>query len=334
MATTQLSDVIQQQYWTNEFINGSPELTAFFNSGIVVMDPELSRLASANNGGTFTVPFFNDLATTEPNIGTDNPATLSTPQKIDQAAEKAIKHIRNQSWSTMDLTSALGTGDPAAAIRSLVGQYWLRQRQRMLTSSAVGVIADNVANDSGDMVYDATGETVKTITGEYVIQAAQTMGDAKSSLAAIAMHSVVYTNLQKQNLIQYLRDTDTNAVIETYLSYRVIVDDNMPVEIDGGGSGIHYYTSILFGAGAFGWGDGSPTTPVEVDRNSAAGNGEGEEILYVRQHNVLHPRGFAFTESSMASTSPTNTELQDADNWNRVYADRKQIRMAALITTG
>jgi len=113
---------------------------------------------------------------------------------------------------------------------------------------------------------------------------------------------------------------------------RVIVDDGMPVE-DGATSG-NVYTSVLFGEGAMGYGEGSATTPVEVERNALQGDGGGVEILVERKSWLIHPFGMRIT----AGTTPTAasfslTELRAAATWDRVV-ERKNIPLAFLKTNG
>jgi len=51
-----------------------------------------------------------------------------------------------------------------------------------------------------------------------------------------------------------------------------------------------------------------------------------------RQHFVLHPRGIAWTPQGgvPASTTPSNSELADGLNWNRVY-EAKNVRIVQFI---
>jgi hypothetical protein len=128
------------------------------------------------------------------------------------------------------------------------------------------------------------------------------------------MHSAVVATLVKQGLIDYRPDAEGRPTIPTYLGKDVIVDDGMPVA-----SGV--YTSYLFGQGAFGYGEGNPPVPTETDRDSL----QGEDILINRRHFVLHPRGVKWI-GTPAGVSPTNAELQDDDNWQRVY-NAKNIRI-------
>jgi hypothetical protein len=236
----------------------------------------------------------------------------------------------------MDLNSAMLAQDPMKVIAELVATYWQRDMQRTLIASLSGVIASNVANNAGDMLLDVTLGIAGTpadankISASVVLAAKQTMGDAAADLTAIAMHSVLYTMLQKQQLIVFIPNANAQVNIPTYLGYTVIVDDGCPVTTVNGNP---VYTSYLFGRGAVGYGEGAPKTPVETFRDPAAGNGEGQDTLYMRKHFIMHPRGIKWNQSSMVGISPTNAEAALAANWTRVY-ERKKIRFVAIKTNG
>jgi hypothetical protein len=335
MAVTRLSDVIEPSVFAPYVQLLTTELSALWQSGIILPDAQIQALAQGD-GKTFNLPFFNDLSNTESNVGTDNPASTSTPEKITAGQDVAVKHYRNQSWSSADLVSAIIGPDPMEQIASRVAAYWVRDLQNTLINSVTGLIADNVANDSGDMVHDiATDASAPVGAGEKisaaaVIAAQQTAGDHQTVFTAIAMHSVLFSELKVQNLITFIPNARGEVNIPTYLGLRVIVDDGMPAVA---GSQRITYDTYLFGQGAVAWGEGSPRVPVETSRDPDQGDGEGVETLYSRRHFILHPRGIEFTSASVASTSPTNAELATATNWNRVY-DRKLVRLAVLQTNG
>lgn len=158
------------------------------------------------------------------------------------------------------------------------------------------------------------------ISGNAILDTKQLLGDAADQFTAIAMHSAVYTTLQKQNLIAFIPNARGEVDFPTYLGYRVIVDDGCPVS-DG------VYSTYLFGAGSFGRGDGVPVdlTPVETDRDSLA----SDDILINRRAFVLHPFGVKFTNTTVTGATPTNAELATATNWAKVYED-KAIGLALL----
>lgn len=331
MALVQLTDVIVPSVFAPYVQNRTTELSELWQSGIVQTDPQVTALAQGG-GKTYNMPFFNDLTSSESNVGSDNPASLSVPDKITAGQDISVKHVRNKSWSSANLVSAFIGPDPMNNIVNLVANYWARDMQNSLISSLQGVIADNIANDSSDMVTvignDAAGAVTdaERISADAVLTAKQTMGDAAGNLVAMAMHSAIYTRLQRQNLITFIPNARGEVNIPTYLGYRIIVDDNCPAVA---GTNRILYTVYLFGAGAVAFGEGSPRIPVEVDRDPDQGDGEGVETLYSRRHFILHPRGIAFQNASVAGQSPTNAELEAAANWSRVY-DRKLVRFAAL----
>jgi len=216
-----------------------------------------------------------------------------------------------------------------AAIANRVAFYWTRRLQAAFIATWNGVIADNVANDSGDYVNDISGSSfsdgVTNFSAEAVIDAALTMGDSMEDLAVMFVHSVVYSRMQKNNLIDFIPDSEGRVNIPTFLGREVIVDDNMPVT-----SGV--YDTWLFGGGACALGAGTPMMAEEVERKAGGGNGGGQEVLYSRREWCLHPVGHAFTGTTTASGGPANTVLDDAGSWNRVYPERKQIKFARLVT--
>lgn len=335
MATTRLSDIIDVKVFRDLPQVDGPENTAFFDAGIVTRNGLLDEIASGP-GKIVELPFWNDLdGSVEVNYSTDNPASSATPQKINQGSQIARKTFVNQGWQAADLASELAMGGTAMeAIRARTDRYFARQWQRRLIAACNGLLADNVAANSSDMVVNVAAEATGSQTAntrfnrDAFTEAAFTMGDAKSGLTAIAVHSAVHKQMVKNDDIVYIPDSQGQLTIPTYMGLRVIVDDGMTVTA-GTTSGFKY-TSVLFGAGAFGYGVGSPEVPVEVDRGAAAGDGGGIETLWVRNTWLLHPFGFQQT-GTPAGVSFTNTELQAATSWARVL-DRKLIPMAFLVT--
>jgi hypothetical protein len=335
MATTRLSDIIDVTVFQDLPQVDGPEKTAFFESGIVTRNGMLDTLANAP-GKIAELPFWNDLdGSVEVNYSDDNPTNSATPQKIVQGEQIARKAFVNQGWQAADLASELAMGGTAMdAIRAKVDRYFSRQWQRRLVASANGILADNVANDSGDMTVDVAAEAVASQTADtkfnrdVFTEAVYTMGDAATSLSAIAVHSAIMAQMVKNDDIVYIPDSQGRLTIPTYMGLHVIVDDGMTVTA--GTTDGFKYTSVIFGSGAFGYGVGAPETPVEVDREAAQGNGGGIETLWVRNTWILHPFGFQAT-GTPAGESFTNTELAAATSFDRVL-DRKLVPMSFLIT--
>lgn len=331
---TKIADVIVPDVFNPYFIQRTTELAKFYLGGIVSNDAELNKLATA--GGTLiNMPFWNDL-TGDDELLSDS--TSLTPAKITASQDKARLHMRGKAWSVNDLAKALSGDDPMRAIADLVAAYWARRYQAVALASLKGVFADNAANDSGDMRVSVAGATVADVTadtkfnGDAFIDGQATFGDVIGAISGVALHPNVYHNLKKIDSGAFEKESDGELEIETYRGCRIIVDRNLPYTPAAGSTGTDtaaQYTSYLFGAGAIGMGQGGAPVPSETDRDSLA----GEDILVTRTHFVMHPRGVAFQEASVAGATPSNAELEAAANWNRVY-ERGAVRIAAVVTNG
>jgi hypothetical protein len=98
------------------------------------------------------------------------------------------------------------------------------------------------------------------------------------------------------------------------------------------------YTSYILGDGAFDYADVGAEVPNESHRDPKT-NG-GQWTLYTRQRKLFAPRGISFTKASMATASPTATELETGANWELVndgngsYINHKAIPIARIISRG
>lgn len=335
MATAQLSDVIDVTVFQDLPSVNSPEKTAFYESGVAVRTPLLDNLANAA-GKKAELPFWTDIdASIDANISSDDPAVLAAAQKIEQGEQISRKAMLNKGLSASDLATELAMGDNAMQhIRNRVDTYWTRQWQRRLIAACDGVLADNVANDGGDMVVDVASESIAgqsaatKFSRSNFTAAAFTLGDAFTNTGAIAVHSQVYKQMVDADDIDFIPDSQGQMTIPTYMGKRVVVDDGMTVTA--GSTDGFKYTTVLFGAGAFGYGEGMPEYPVELQRSEAGGNGGGISTLWTRKTQILHPFGFQHT-GTPAGDSFTIAELKLATTWNRVV-DRKLVPLAFLVT--
>lgn len=342
MATgvTRISDVVVPEIFSPYAQLKTQEKSRLIQSGVVTVDPTLSSNLSGG-GLTFNEPFFKDLDNDEENVSSDDPAVNSSPNKIGTGTEVQVRLSRNNSWSSMDLTAALAGADPMNAIANNVADYWQRRLQKIFVATMNGVLADNAAAPTGgdthvlgDMVHDVSGAAfaagVTNFTAEGFLDAAVTMGDSMEDLSLVMMHSIVYNRALKNNLIDFIPDSTNGAAtsIPTFLGRQVIVDDGMP--FTGG-----VFDTWLFGSGSFAMGMGSPAVPTEVDRAPEAGNGGGQDTLFNRVELCMHPVGHAYI-GTPAKGGPANAatanNLANAGSWRRVFNERKQIRIARLVT--
>lgn len=308
MSATKISNIIVPEVFNPYVIEQTTRLDAFVQAGIITNDPSLDALALT--GGTLiNMPFWSDLEGDSEELSDSGSLTVNA---ITAGQDMARLHMRGKAWGVNDLAKALSGDDPMGVIASKVAKYWIGERSKMVFKTLKGIETTASAN-----VHDISALTggAEVISVGSALDAKQLLGDNASKLTGVAMHSAVYTKLQKNNEIQFVPDSETKVDIPYYLGYRVIVDDQCPVV---GG----VYTTYLFGQGAFGLGNGSAPVPTETDRDSLA----GEDVLINRQHFILHPRGIKFTEASVAGKTPTFAEIATGANWSKVY-DTKNIRV-------
>lgn len=337
-AITELDDVIVPDIFVPYVQNRTTEKSRLIQSGALQVSERLNA-ALAGEGTTFTQRFFKDLDRDEENTSSASDPTDSTPGGINSGREIQVRLSRNKSWGSADLLDSLIAPDPMMAIGDLVAGYRANRLQRAFVATVKGMFAMNAAapvtsgdkastHNQNDMTRNISGSAfadgVTNFNPAGVIAAAGTMGDSLNELSMMMVHSVVYQRMQLLNLIDYIPDAEGRVNIATYMGREVIVDDSMPNT-----SGV--FETWLVGAGAFQLGVGTAKVPVETDRKPASYQGGGSEILYHRWENIIHPVGHAWVGTA-AEGGPANSSLATAANWARVFPERKQIKIARLIT--
>lgn len=308
MAVTKIADVIVPEIFTPYVIEKTAEKSRILTSGIAIANPKLNELVTAG-GLTINMPYWKDLTGADEVLSDQTPLT---PGKINTDKDIAALLLRGKAWGANELAGALAGDDPMRAIGDRVADYWARQEQKILVSVLTGAFAaSSMSNHTLDKSAAQGG-----IDGNMVLDAKQLLGDSADQLQAIMMHSAVFTELQKQNLIQYTTTSDGKIKFATYLGYQIVVDDGMPVDTTGQ---TPIYTTYLFARGSVGRGEGTPVslTPTETDRDSLA----GEDFLINRRALVLHPMGIKW-KGNPAGVTPSNAELATGTNWERVYEDK------------
>jgi hypothetical protein len=223
-----------------------------------------------------------------------------------------------------DLAKALSGDDPMAAIGDLVAAYWARRFQVILIKTLDGIFGDN-ATKMNTNKHDISGapdaEDDDVISAKTAVDAIYKLGDNADKLTGFAMHSATVAKLTKDDLIETIPPSEGKPAVRMFLGKPVVVDDSLPVS-----SGV--YTTYIFGAGAFGWGEGGAPVPVETARDALA----GDDILIHRRHFILHPRGVAFKNANLSdgnegtNATPSNDNLANHLNWERVY-ESKNVRI-------
>lgn len=304
------------EYWKNPVIA----------SGIVHQDASIMGLIG-EKGNVATIPIYTPL-----NMYDDGMAALNndgntdnTPVELAGSKQTCMLIQRMKAFKAQDFTKELTGADPLTNIRNKIAGYYQQVWESELMNITKAVLSVDALSShvldlsSGDlvnagMIYDAE-------------QAA--LGDMAGGLGLIVMHSKIYAEFKKLDMIEYEKYiTGGDAIkqdiqLPTIAGKYVLVTDYNTVD-----NGI--YSTYLFGEGAFLSCDKNNYENqyyTDYDPESLA----GIEKFYTKQGKVLHPNGLSLAVDNIAAESPTTAELGAADNWSLKY-NTKNVKMGVIKT--
>ena len=333
MAKTAVADIIIPTLFEQYALERTAELAEFGKCGIVEAAPEFDRIAAEAGGREVKMPYFKDLTATRQLLSDSEALTVN---KITADVDIARIHNDAQVWSVNHLANVVAGADPMRAIVDLVAEYWARTDEGLIVSSLKGMFG--AASMSGNLlaiqaVSVAEQTSANRLNGATFVDACLKLGDRADRLTAVAMHSATEAALRKLDLIDFLPDSLGKAQLRTFQGRRVVVDDNLPTapgETDG-----VVYTTYLFGQGAFAKGSatlgtsplqgGFGTAGVEIARSAL----DSDTLLINRRRFLLHPRGVRFTSADVYQDTPSNADLENPANWERVF-EAKNVRIVAV----
>lgn len=321
-----------------------PVKTALLDSGVMVNDATIAGMIQSS-GNVYTIPFFNVLGGTPQNYDGRTDLTATEP---DGGSQSGVVFGRGTGFTARNFTAELSGSAPMDHIAGAVGRYWAKYRQSVMIGilnaifgvTGAGGYAKTFAETHSADLSAASGAAYRIGETDLNDLATQAMGDQKSAFRVAVMHSNVAKTLENLQLLEYWKQTDANGLqrpmnIGSMNGYTVIIDDSVPVENVGGedaGQGLKKYTTYLLGEGVLRGAQGRLDRPLDTAYDPAK-NG-GQETLYTRIRETMHPNGFSFKAPSSGWTdSPTDAQLFASANWS-IRFDPKAIPLARLITNG
>lgn len=325
-AYTRISDVIVPAPYARYSFEASVVKLDIFQAGLLATD-EMVAGKFGEGGKLVDLPGWKDVASDASEPVNDDPSDSIETKKLGTRREQALRQMRAQAWAWPDITAVLAGEDPGKVIADRQTNYWMRAHKATALATVAGVIADNIANDSSDMIRD----TNATIADTDLIDAAYLHGDKADEFVGIIMHSKQMKVLKKADLIDTMPPSQQGgAFIQMYQEKRVIVDDGITK------TGSNEYNAIFFKQGAIVYDELPVNTeggPVETHRQPKQAHGGGVTELVARRQFILHPRGFRWLHASVAGVFPTDAELATAANWDRTATDVKTTGFVVLRTT-
>lgn len=334
MATPRLINAFDKTTFQNMVTKRVLTNSTIFNSSAVLRSAQYDALA-AGSGTEAILPWLGELDGSV-DIGALDASIIGAVSPLKMGSQKSTKDFLAKSWGISNLDARLaGLDDVLAGAADMVANFWNRTFEDLLISKLTGVVANNVANDGGDMVVkvgnDATGAVgdAQKANASSIIDAQMTMGERFDDLTLTVLHTAVYANLLKVDATSFQQPSSVQP-FRTYRGMPVIVSDNPRLVSQG--TNRKLYNSYFFGADQilFGSQEG-PAGEIVFDVNEHAANNMGAKDLITRQHVYLHIAGHTVNNPTIAPgyASPVLAEYEKASTWTRV-ADRRNVKVAVL----
>jgi len=321
MAETRIADVVVPEVFSGYTFEPWYERSRYFRSGIVSMNSGLNSLLDGG-GETFNFPFWQPLAG-DTNVPSET--VSETINNITASKQIAVRQERVKAYGANAISAILAGSEPLDRFANDVREFWTKAYDKNAIAVTQGIYADNVANDSSDLVFDGSASS---FTDDGVIDAQGKLGENgvvgrndSEDYVGIAVHPDIYQTMRKNDLIDFVPISGQTRPIPFYMSMEVIVDKNLPIL----STSPNVYLNVIYKTGALQFGQSSARyEPTSLERNEGVGMGVTE--VHTRRVFSVHPVGGAWQGASVAGISPTDAELAAAANWDRVY-NKENMRM-------
>lgn len=323
----------------------NPNKNELIKSRVITSDAQIKALLGSQTQSYYaTIPFFGRIGGKPLNY--DGQTNIDSEPGLDTFEQSIVAYGRAKAWTEKDFSVEITAGvDFMSEVAKQVVEYWDDVDTGTLMAIVNGIFSmtgEKNLEFVNNHTFDITGEVDNEITATTLNTAVQkASGDKRKKFTLVFMHSAVATNLENQNLLEYLKYTDSQGVqrslpLATWNGRTVIVDDGMPVTEDG------KYTTYVFGEGAFKFANLGAKVPFEMSRDPKT-NG-GEDTLYSRRRMCFVPAGISYTKAQQATLSPTDEEFANGANWKLIdngksgdelkVVNHKDIAICRIISNG
>ena len=313
---------------------------AFLSAGVLNVRNDLRTLLTEQTGGNFiSLPMVGRIGGAALNY---DGATNITATGLETFLQSMIVVGRAKGWLEKDFNTDITGHDFMENIANQVVEYWDDIDQATILNTLAGIFGVTTNSFAADHTLDITSAATKTVGAETLNNALQKAAGANKALfTMVIMHSVVATNLENLQLLQYVKGTEGNGIqrdmaLATWNGRTVLIDDEVPVDTSGTNP---KYTTYILGQGAFDYCDVGAKVPREVYRDATT-NG-GQDMLITRQRKIFAPRGFSFVQPTTPIISPTDANLATAARWTPVkdtagtgYYPKQAYPFARIISEG
>ena len=355
------------------YIDNIPDLNrnAIVQSGAVTSD-ENARQALSNQTGSLYVrlPYFGNI---DASGALNNDGNTDITEESTETYERGlVVASRMAGWTersfSTNITAGVNFMDHVG--NQIATKYKPQLRTNIALAMLKGIFGMTTTGSSPSAVavaankdfvekhtYDISANTDETgFVGATTLNNAmqQACGDNKDIFTLVFMHSVVATNLENLQLLNYWTYTDANGIqrrltLADWNGRTVFIDDGMPVEhvpaVEGDDGppvveaqeAYDKYTTYVLGAGALVIDDIGDSVPYEMDRDPKTKG--GVDMLYVRDRFICGAAGISFEKPATLTASASDTDLSTGTNWvvvnnGTTAIDHRAIPIARIISRG
>ena len=319
----------EADYWSNPILA----------SGVIREDASIMD-AIGSHGNVATLPFYTPINLFDNGMAALNNdgETNNTPVEIAGNKQTCMLIQRMKAFKANDFTQELTGANPIDHVKGKVQNYYTQVWENELMNIINAVLglegmAEHVTDLSVTTGTIGEGNLINETTAIDAEEAA--LGDMAGGLGLMVMHSKVFANYQKRQLVEYEKYTVGNAIKHDItlptINGKVVLRTNVHT-VDASVPGFPVYKTYLLGAGSIlGATKSNYKEPyfVDYDPETAA----GIEMLYTKQGRVLHPNGFSLAVDNIAKESPTLAELGKVANWNLKF-NHKNIKLGLIKSNG
>lgn len=207
---------------------------AFISSGIFRTRNDLRNMLADQTGGNYvTIPMIGRIGGEADNYnGSDN----MTGSGIDTYAQSMIVVGRMHYWSEKDFSYDITGGhDFMADIAAQLADYKDDLDNTTILKELEGIFGVTADGFASKHTLDVTGTSTGKVTETTLMEAVQKAFGANRALASmVIMHSVIATNLEKMEVLEYRKYTDAQGIqrqieLADWNGKTVLIDDEVPI---------------------------------------------------------------------------------------------------------
>lgn len=287
----------------------------FRAAGVMTSSQVIANVLNDGSAIRTDVQAWNDLAYVGSNVSNDDPTQHAVPMKMDTKVWGAVRNHRNIGVSGMNLVQDFAGLDPIAALSSRVANY-KNLDEVDLAFNVIDGITKSTDAETKKLVktMDAALDVAQLLK---LLQAAK--GDNAGVVTAVGMSSANYLTLQLANLITYTAGSEQITSFGRIAGLNLVVDDRFGDRIVGMGKDLFHYSTAP-----------QSKKPVAVESDESAGNGSGQDTVWFRWKQIIHPMGFDFTGTyADKAGGPSNAEYNKAGAFT-LATDAKKVPLVII----